>query len=109
MHEHREIDLHALAVGAAIVAGGVVFSLGTAWTMVHTLRASPSGPNGVSVPSIAGPAQTSDPHSALREFQREKQDLLEGQRSSAAGANGADASRVPIEEAMRRFSQRSSR
>ncbi|MBV8030699.1 MAG: hypothetical protein JO035_04250 [Betaproteobacteria bacterium] len=96
MPETRDIELKGLAIGAAIVGGGIAASVLAAWIVVRSSDAPAEGPNGARPPEIAGPRLQTAPQETLDAFLARKRVEL---RQAGPG-------RMPIEQAMRALSSR---
>jgi hypothetical protein len=96
MPERNDVSLRGIAAGAAIVAAGIVASLGGAWLVAARVGVPASGPSRGEPPAIAGAALQTAPAGDLASFRREKRARLE-----SSGPVDADHVHIPIEQAMR--------
>jgi hypothetical protein len=96
-HAPSSVSLVAIAVGVAIMVGGIVVALLGAWAVTRFVPSPPDAPNNAERPRIAGPVQRTAPSLELDAFRREKNERLHGR-----GVDGATGEAfVPIEEAMK--------
>jgi hypothetical protein len=91
MHKRTDISLRGLALGAAIVFGGIAASLLAAGLIARHA----AGPNQGEPVKVEGPPLQTAPADDLRAFLREKNARLHG-----SGPVDADHVHIPIERAM---------
>jgi hypothetical protein len=96
MPERSDISLRGLAVGAAIIAGGIALSLGAAALITARVSAPATGPSAGAAPKVEGPALQTAARNDLASFRREKE-----QRLASYGRVDERHVHIPIERAMR--------
>jgi hypothetical protein len=98
VREPRDVSLVGIAVGAAIVLGGIALSVLAAALITAHVSAGATGASAGEAPKIEGPALQSAASEDLASFVREKHERLHSR-----GPIEGDASHVhiPIDEAMR--------
>ena len=95
MPEQSDVSPRGLAVGAAIVLGGVVASIGFSALLASRVTAPATGPSRGEPPKIEGPRLQTSPHEDLKAFEREKRERL-----SSYGRVDEGHMHIPIERAM---------
>ena len=101
MPERSDISVRGLAIGAAIVLGGIAGSLAVAAFITARVPAPATGPSrGEPVKTEGATLQTAPPQD-FAAFAREKQARL-----ASYGTVDAEHAHIPIEEAMRILAQR---
>ena len=101
MPERSDISVRGLAIGAAIVFGGIAASLAVAAFITARVPAPATGPSrGKPVKTECATLQTAPPQD-FAAFAREKQARL-----ASYGTVDAEHAHIPIEEAMRILAQR---
>ena len=106
LRKSDDLDVRGVAVGAAVVAGGIGFSLLAGALVIFVLQAPAGGSNTVSQAGQVAPRGVRlevVPQTALREFLKSKDERLE-----SYGWIDAPAGRVhiPIERAMQLSAER---
>jgi hypothetical protein len=96
MSEKADISGRGLGIGAAIVLGGILASLGAAAFIGARVEAPATGPSRGEPPAIAGPRLQTAPEPDIRAYTREKRARLEGY-----GRVDETHQHIPIERAMR--------
>jgi hypothetical protein len=100
MRERADISARGLALGAAVVLAGIVFSLAAAALLAARVAAPATGASRGAPPAIEGAVLQTAPQQDLAAFLREKQARLE-----SYGPVDAQHVHIPIEQAMRLLSQ----
>ena len=96
MPERSDISLRGLAVGAAIVVGGIAVALGAAALVAWLAPAPVTGPSYGEPPKIEGARLQTSAHEDLEAFLRDK-----NARLSSSGPVDEQHVHIPIEQAMR--------
>ncbi len=101
--DKRDLHLTGIAVGGAIILGGILASIAAAWAIVAAFGAPAGGPNGGRPPEIQGPRLQTAPRATREQFDREKRERLE---SAGPLKDEPGYGHIPIEDAMRRLAKR---
>jgi len=96
MPERSDISLRGLAVGAAIIAGGIALSLAAAALITAHVSAPATGPSAGEAPNVEGPVLQTAARGELASFMHEKQSRL-----ASFGRVDERHVHIPIERAMR--------
>jgi hypothetical protein len=94
--ERSDISVRGVAIGVAIIAAGIVISLGGAMLIARQVDAPVTGPSRGQPPQIEGPRLQTAAHQDLQAFLREKNERL-----SSTGRVDDTHVHIPIEQAMR--------
>jgi hypothetical protein len=94
--ERSDISVRGVAIGVAIIAAGIVISLGGAMLIARQVDAPATGPSRGQPPQIEGPRLQTAAHQDLQAFLREKNERL-----SSTGRVDDTHVHIPIEQAMR--------
>ncbi len=96
MPERSDLSLRGLAVGVAIIFGGIAVSLAAPWLVISRIAAA----NDAKPPAVNGPSLQTAPSQDLAAFLREKNRRLESRGPIEGDPRHVH---IPIEEAMRRL------
>ncbi|HET9761938.1 MAG TPA: hypothetical protein VFR50_00410 [Casimicrobiaceae bacterium] len=96
MPEPSDVSLRGLAIGAAIIVGGIALSLGAAALITLRVSAPATGPSAGEAPQVEGPALQTAARGDLAAFMREK-----NRRLGSCGRVDDQHVHIPIERAMR--------
>jgi hypothetical protein len=98
--ERTDISVRGIAIGVAIIAAGIVISLGGAMLITRQVDAPATGASGGEPPKIEGPQLQTSARQDLQAFLREKNERL-----SSTGRVDDTHVHIPIEQAMRMLAE----